>query len=484
MEVSVLKGAARPGFAEVFLLFEGEKAGGVHFSKEDFAGKAGDACIIRREKVSVLIGLGKRAEFDDEKIRQAAGALACASKKTSAKSFVVHMPAFEKTDDFAACRNFAEGAVLASYDFSKYKEKKDEDKAPLEGKEIFLKPAKSLQRAEDGTALGRTMAQAANYARDLNNEPGNIANPEFMARKAIELSKKHGLSCKVINVAELSKMGLHGIAYVGGGSKTPGRMVVLEYAPAAKAHSKDPFVFIGKGLTFDSGGISIKPYRDMEKMKWDKSGACAILGIMKAASELKANGRVVGIIALAENMPSGTAYRPGDIIRTGGKSIEVLNTDAEGRLVLSDALAYARDKYPDARAVIDLATLTGACVVALGSVASGLMATDDRLAAAIEQASAKTGEKVWRLPLFSEYEQMITGKQADIRNTAEPSGEASTITAAFFLKSFTGKWPWAHLDIAGTAYQTTLNVRNYYSWGPTGAGVRLCVQYLLDAAKK
>ncbi len=328
------------------------------------------------------------------------------------------------------------------------------------------------------------MAQAANYARDINNEPGNVANPEFMAQKAIELSKKSGFSCKVINVAELAKMGLHGIEYVGGGSKTPGRLVVMEYAPAPKASAKDPFVFVGKGITFDSGGISIKPSREMEKMKWDKSGACAILGIMKAVSELKPNARVVGIIGLAENMPSGTACRPGDIIRSGGKSIEIFNTDAEGRLVLADALSYARDKYPDAKSVIDLATLTGACVIALGSVASGLLATDDKLAAEIEKASFKTGERVWRLPMFPEFEQMIAGKQADIKNTAEPGGEGSTITPAFFLKNFIGKWPWAHLDIAGTAYQTTLAVRNYYAWGPTGVGVRLCTQYLLDHSGK
>ena len=481
MEINIYKDGIKAE-AEAILVFEGEKAEGIQFSKEDFAGKAGEAAILRKDKATILIGLGKKAEFEDEKIRQAAAALVCASKKTSAKTFLVKLPAFEKADDFVVSRNFAEGALLASYEFTKYKEKK-EDTPTSEGKTAFLKPSKSPQKAEDGLGLGKAMAQAANYARDINNEPGNVANPEYMAHKAIELSKKHGLSCKVINVAELSKMGLHGIEYVGQGSRTPGRLVVIEYAPAAKAHAKDPFVFIGKGITFDSGGISIKPAKDMEKMKWDKSGACAVLGIMKAASELKVNGRVVGIIALAENMPSGTSTRPGDIIRSGGKSIEILNTDAEGRLILSDALSYARDKYPDAKSVIDLATLTGACVIALGSVASGLMATDDKLASDIEKASYKTGERVWRLPLFPEFEQMIAGKQADIRNIAEPGGEASTITAAFFLKNFIGKWPWAHLDIAGTAYQTTLTVRNYYAWGPTGAGVRLCVQYLLDSAK-
>jgi len=478
MEIGIYKEGAKAE-AEAVLLFEGDRAEGVQFSKEDFAGKAGEAAILRKDRVAILVGLGKRAEFEDERIRQAAATLVAASKKTSAKAFVVRFPAFDKADDFVVARNFAEGAYLASYEFTKYKEKKD-DTPSSEGKTALLKFSKPAQKAEDGLRLGKAMAQAANYARDLNNEPGNVASPEFMARKAIELSKKAGFSCKVIGVAELSKMGLHGIEYVGGGSRTPGRMVVMEYAPSAKAHAKDPFVFVGKGITFDSGGISIKPSRDMDKMKWDKSGACAVLGILKAASELKVNAKVVGIIALAENMPSSTSTRPGDIIRSGGKSIEILNTDAEGRILLSDALAYARDYYPGAKSVVDLATLTGACVIALGSVASGLMATDDRLAAELEKASLKTGERVWRLPLFPEFEQMIAGKHADIKNIAEPGGEGSTITAAFFLKNFTGKWPWAHLDIAGTAYQTTLAVRNYYAWGPTGAGVRLCTQYLLD----
>ncbi|MFA6330026.1 MAG: leucyl aminopeptidase [Candidatus Micrarchaeia archaeon] len=482
MEISIYKDGSKAE-AEATLAFEGEKVDGIQFSKEDFTGKAGESAILRKDKVAILIGLGKRAEFEDEKIRQAAATLVAASKKTSARNFIVKFPAFEKADDSVVARNFAEGALLASYDFSKFKEKKD-DTPSSEGKTAFLKFSKPSQRAEDGLKLGKIMASASNYARDLNNEPGNVANPEFMAQKAIELSKKAGFSCKVINVAELSKMGLHGIGCVGGGSKTPGRLVVMEYAPAAKSSAKDPFVFVGKGITFDSGGISIKPSRGMELMKWDKSGACAVLGILKAASELKVNARVVGIIALAENMPSGTSARPGDIIRSGGKSIEVFNTDAEGRLVLSDALSYAREKYPGAKSVIDLATLTGACVIALGSVASGLMATDDKLAADIEKASFKTGERVWRLPMFPEFEQMIAGKQADIRNIAEPGGEGSTITAAFFLKNFIGKWPWAHLDIAGTAYQTTLAVRNYYAWGPTGAGVRLCTQYLLDNTGK
>lgn len=484
MEISVLKQTAKPGAASVHLLFEGEKAGGVEFSKEDFSAKPGEACIIRDNGVTILVGLGKRADFEDERIRQAAGAFVHASKKTSAKVFVVQLPAFEKFDDFVASRNFAEGAILAAYEFTKYKEKKADDKSSLEGKGIFLKPAKSAQRAEGGLRIGNVMAQAANYARDLNNEPGNVANPEYMAHKAIELAKKHGLSCKVVNTTELAKMGLHGIEYVGAGSTVPGRMVVLEYAPAAKAHAKDPFVFIGKGITFDSGGISIKQIRGLELMKWDKAGACTILGVMKAAAELKPNARVVGILALAESMPSGTAFRPGDIIKTGGVSIEVITTHAEGRLVVADALCYARERFPDARSVVNVASISGSCVVSLGSVASGLLTPDDGLAKDLEQASYKTCERVWRLPMFPEYAGNVEGRQADLRNTSEPSGEAGTITAAFFLKRFAGKWPWAYIDIAGTGWQTTQAVRNYYCWGPTGAGVRLCMQYLLDKSGK
>jgi len=484
MEISVLKQHPKSGAASVHLLFEGEKAEGVQFSKEDFSAKPGETCVIRNNGVSILVGLGKKAEFYDEKIRQAAAALVHASKKTAAKTFVVQLPVFEHFDDFVASRNFAEGSILAAYEFTKYKEKTSDDKVPLEGKEIFLKPAKSVARAEEGVRIGKVMAQAANYARDLNNEPGNVANPEYMAHKAIELAKKHGLSCKVINTTELAKMGLHGIEYVAAGSNVPGRMVVLEYAPAAKVHSKDPFVFIGKGITFDSGGISIKQIHGLELMKWDKAGACAVLGVMKAAAELKPNARVVGILALAESMPSGTAFRPGDILKTGGKSIEIITTHAEGRLVVADALSYTKEKFPDARSVVTIASISGACVVALGSVASGLLTPDDGLAKDLEQASYKSGERVWRLPMFPEYSGNVEGKQADLRNTSDPSGEAGTITAAFFLKRFAGKWPWAYVDIAGTGWQTTQAVRNYYCWGPTGAGVRLCTQYLLDKAGK
>ena len=481
MEISIFSQKAKAD-AEALLLFEGDKAPGVAFSKEDFSAKAGEASVIRKDKVTILVGLGKRSDFEDEKIRQAAACLVHASKKTSAKSFAVSFPAFDSADDFTAARNFAEGAILASYEFSKYKSKKSDD--VLSSKSFFLKLAKSPSRAKDGLEIGKVMAQAANYARDLNNEPGNVANPEFMAHKAIELAKRHGLSCKVVNVAELSKMGLHGIEYVAAGSSVPGRLVVLEYAPAAKAHSKDPFVFIGKGITFDSGGISIKQIRGLEMMKWDKAGACAVLGLMKAAAELKPNARVIGMLALAESMPSSTAFRPGDILTIGGTSIEVITTHAEGRLVVADALCYAKEKFPQARSVVNVASISGSCVVALGSVASGLLTPDDGLAKDLEQASKKSGERVWRLPMFPEYAGNVEGKQADLRNTSEPSGEAGTITAAFFLKRFAGNWPWAYVDIAGTGWQTTQAVRNYYCWGPTGAGVRLCTQYLLDKAGK
>jgi len=481
MEIGIFNEKSKAD-AEAFLLFEGDKAAGVEFSKEDFSAKAGEAVVIRKGKVTILVGFGKRSEFEDEKIRQAAASLVYASKKTSAKAFAVSFPAFDNADDFVAARNFTEGAILASYDFSKYKSKKADD--ALSAKSFFLKLSKSTARAKDGMAIGKVMAQAANYARDLNNEPGNVANPEYMAHKAIELAKKHGLSCKVINTTELAKMGLHGIEYVAAGSDVPGRLVVLEYAPDAKAHSKDPFVFIGKGITFDSGGISIKQTRGLEMMKWDKAGACAVLGLMKATAELKPNARVIGLLALAESMPSSTAFRPGDILNIGGASIEVITTHAEGRLVVADALCYAKEKFPDARSVVTVASISGACVVALGSVASGLLTPNDGLAKDLEQASYKSGERVWRLPMFPEFAGNVEGKQTDLRNSSEPSGEAGTITAAFFLKRFAGKWPWAYVDIAGTGWQTTQAVRNYYCWGPTGAGVRLCTQYLLDKSGK
>ena len=452
---------------KIFLLFQGEKPGPgaqADFSRDDFSAKAGECAILRRGQVSILAGLGKRAEFEPERVRQAGGAAATACKKTSAKSFEVLMPAFKSLSKEDAARLFSEGALLCDYDFDKYKTKKDEEDIAKEKRADFFISGQDKKGGgiEEGIRLGIALAGAANYARDINNEPPNVANAEFIAGKAKELARSHGLKIAVIGTAELGKAGLHGIAAVSSASKTPGRLVVLEYRgkPDRRA-GKAPIVFVGKGITFDSGGISIKPGKDMDRMRWDKSGACAVLGILKAAAELKIKAKVVGVLALAENMPAGFGYRPGDIIKSGGRAIEILNTDAEGRIVLSDALSYVREKIRKPRAVIDFATLTGACVVALGSHASGIMGNDQKLIGELARAAEKSGEKVWQLPLWKEYAEMIKGKHGDIKNVGEPGGEAGTITAACFLKEFVGDWPWAHVDIAGTAYQAGYSAKPY-----------------------
>lgn len=459
----------------IYLLFDGEKppAECGKVAAEEFAAKAGEITVLRREGVAILCGMGKKDEFELETVRVCAGAITNAAKHTAAASFSVKLPALPSITEADAIRAFVEGALLSDYEFDKYKTKKDDEDAAKKEPAIHFVAAK--EPAADAIRLGTILAESTNYTRNINNEPPNVANAEFIAAKAEELAAECGLKCKVYSIAELAKMGLHGIAAVSSGSKTPGRLVVLEYGTVG-----EPVVFVGKGITFDSGGISIKPSRDMDKMRWDKSGACAVLGIMRAASKLKVKGKVVGVMPLAENMPAGFGYRPGDIFKTGGKAIEIINTDAEGRIILSDALAFVRENYKQAKAVVDMATLTGACVVALGSYAAGLMTTDAKLGSSIESASRKSGEKVWQLPLWREYEASIKSKQADIKNSSE-NGEAGTITAALFLKNFVGKWPWAHLDIAGTAYQTG-STKAYMGWGCTGAGVRICAQYLLDEA--
>ena len=467
-------GDVTSGHVEFF--FQGQAPGGADsVSKEEFEGKAGEVTVLRHsKKATILAGLGKKEEFEPEKLRFASGMAASAARRTSARAFLIKLPSCPFLTDAETSRIFCEGAGISLYDFSKFKTEK-EDPATEKALSFFLE-ATNENEITAGIRTGTIMAESANFARDIANEPPNIADPEFVAKKAADFAKKNGIKCKVLQASELAKTGLHGIETVSSGSKSPGRLVVLEYGKG------DTYCFVGKGITFDSGGISIKPAKDMDRMRWDKCGACAVFGIMKAAKELGIKAHVVGIMALAENMPAGFSYRPGDIFKTGGKSIEVLNTDAEGRIVLSDALSYVRDHYKP-KAVIDMATLTGACVVALGSVAAGLMSNQDRLAKALESAGYKTGEKVWRLPLFAEYEQMIKSKFADIKNVGEPS-EAGAITAAYFLKQFIGEWPWAHLDIAGTAYFTGPFPKPYYSWGATGAGVRICAQYLLDNAGK
>mgnify|MGYP003337765954 CR=1 FL=1 len=322
------------------------------------------------------------------------------------------------------------------------------------------------------------IAESSNYARSIGDLPGNIVYPAVLADYAKKLAREVGLKCTVLDKRALERGKFGGLLAVGGGSARDPRLIVLEYRGTAA--SKKPVALVGKAITFDSGGISIKPSDKMDEMKFDKCGGCATLGLMRAVALLKLPLNVTGIIAAAENMPSSTSYRPGDIVTSyRGKdkravTIEVLNTDAEGRIVLGDALVYARQL--GASAIIDFATLTGACIIALGEYAAGLMGNDEKLQEKLRAAADRTGERVWSLPLWQDYKDKIKSDVADIKNTGGRYGGA--ITAAAFLAKYVGDTPWAHLDIAGTAWAT--DNRPYLAKGATGFGVRLVMDVLCN----
>ena len=369
-----------------------------------------------------------------------------------------------------ATKLLTEGAILADYKFVKLKSKPEEK--PIDT--LTMVSSSDLSRQIDA---GRILAESQNYMRELNEQPANIMTPRRVAEEAVKLGKKYrSLSVKVYDERDIRKMKMNALLSVSRGSAEPPRFVVLEYKGAKK-----PFYgLMGKGITFDSGGISLKPSKNMHEMKYDKSGAMSVLGAMRAVAELKLPMRVMGVIALTENMPSGSAQKPGDIWKAlNGKTIEVLNTDAEGRLVMADSLAYLAEKKPDG--VIDVATLTGAVIVALGKHAIGLFSNDDKLATTIEKAGDNTHERVWRLPLWKEYSEMMKSDVADLKNVSN-TGEAGSITAAVFLKEFVGDVKWAHLDIAG--FMNITNSHPYLDKGASGTGVRLLAETLMLISKK
>jgi leucyl aminopeptidase len=326
-----------------------------------------------------------------------------------------------------------------------------------------------------GVERGAIVADAMNFARDLGNEPGDKMTPRILADRATESAKELGLGIEVLDEQRLKELGMGALLGVARGSEEPARLIVLEYQPATAADD-EVLAFVGKGITFDTGGISIKPREGMEWMKYDMCGGAAVLGAMRAVAKLKPNRRVLGLVAAAENMPSGKAIKPGDVLRSySGKTIEVLNTDAEGRLVLSDALTYAIEK--GATRIVDLATLTGACVIALGHVYAGLMSNDQTWADAVLKAAGDSREKIWQLPLDKAYRELIRSDIADIKNLGGRT--AGTITAGYFLREFVGSTPWVHLDIAGTAWVE--DDRPDIARGATGFGVPTLVELVSPA---
>jgi len=365
----------------------------------------------------------------------------------------------------------AEGVWLGLYRFDRYQKQEKKNRRELRSVTIMIESRRDLADAEAAVFRARALAAGTNFARDLANEPGNVCTPEWLGEQALSL-KHERLKVTVMDKAAIEKAGFHALLAVNQGSAKEPRFIVLEYNGGDKGEA--PVALVGKGLTFDAGGISIKPAAQMDEMKFDMCGAAAVLGIFRAATELNLPVNLLGVIPSTENLLGAAAYKPGDIITSyKGITIEVQNTDAEGRLILCDALAYAAEKKP--AAIIDFATLTGACVIALGSQASGLMGNDDKLIKALKRSGDYTYDRVWQLPLFEEYQQQIKSEIADIRNIG--GREAGTITAACFLSRFVEDVPWAHLDIAGTAWN--MKGTDISAKGATGAGVRLVTDYLI-----
>ena len=441
--------------------------------KENFKGKEGEILKVPTVGLSAdfvyLVGLGKREKANEDTYRRAAANLIKRLRRDKVKEVCVVTP---KRGDlgYELSKAITEGAILGSYTFDKYKSKK-EDGFQVEEVKIY--------RGDDkGIEVGKIFAEAQNYARSLVNEPGNVINPITLAEEAKKLAEEYGLECKIYDEKQIQEMGMLALYSVGKGSATPPRFIHLTYKPKGKP--KEKIVLVGKGLTFDSGGLNIKPGDYMRTMKMDKSGACAVLGIMKAVAQLKPEVEVHGIIGAAENMPDGNAYRPDDVIRAkNGKYIEIDNTDAEGRVTLADALSYASELNPDK--IIDMATLTGACMVALGEYTAGLFTNAPDFAEEIKRIAKRTGERVWELPMDDErLRKKIKNTVADVLNTGGRYGGA--ITAAMFLEEFVGEGiKWVHLDIAGPAWSK--EEYGYYTKGGTGFGVRTCLEYIMQVGK-
>ncbi|HUH06591.1 MAG TPA: leucyl aminopeptidase [Egibacteraceae bacterium] len=418
----------------------------------------------------LVVGLGKAADASLEVLRKAAGTAARGAAKDSSLAIVVPTGLVE-SDGAAHAQAVTEGASLGAYAFTAYRTKSN-DSPSLTGVSLLAGDGLSDDDAERGMALGELVSRATALARDLVNTPPAHKRPPALAERFVEIAADAGLTVKVFDEQELAEGGFGGICGVGQGSSEPPRLVELTYSPdGAERH----IVLVGKGITFDTGGISLKPSSAMSNMKSDMSGAAAVVAAMSVLKDLGVRVKVTGLAALAENMPSGTAIRVSDVLtHRGGKTVEVMNTDAEGRLVLADALAYGAESSPDA--MIDLATLTGAQVVALGSKISAIMGTDAELVGALRSAADEAGERIWELPLATEYADHLKSEVADLKNIGK-GGQAGTIVGGLFLKEFVGDVPWAHLDIAGPAF-TEEGDGHYTAKGGTGAGVRTLLRYL------
>lgn len=448
----------------------------------DFAGKPSQVAVvytrgaIPAQRIA-LVGLGKADEVNLEKIRAAFSRvmqhLRSLSIKEAATSIDMNILPDKKEKVVQAA---VEGALLGLYQYTPYKTVGREDIREMEQLSIIVEEG-NFSLIEAAVKNAQIIAAGVYLTRDLISAPSNEMTPTILAKKAGEIARKKNVSCKVFDKSKMKKLGMNSLLGVASGSSEEPKFIILKYSGGKRREA--PVVLVGKGLTFDTGGICIKPAEKMDEMKTDMSGGAAVMGTIMVAADLQLPLNIVGLIPSTENMPGGSACKPGDILKSySGKTIEVINTDAEGRLILADALAYASEFKP--AAVIDIATLTGACIIALGDDVIGMLGNDDKLKESIRNASGETGELVWELPLFEHYHELIKSDIADYKNTGGRA--AGTITAAAFLSKFVGDFPWVHLDIAGPAWST--KDKPYIPKGAAGVTVRLLTEYLRSRAQK
>lgn len=450
----------------------------------EIKGKSGEITVVHTlgkiPSPRVLVsGLGKADKFDVNTIRNLTGAAMRRARGVGATSAatILHGAGIAGLEPEACAQAIAEGAVLGAYRFRRYKSgSQDDDMKEMATLTIVESDKSKLTAIRRGVERGQIMAQAANHTRDMANEPANALPPAALAERAQTLAAEAGLECEVLDEKQIKKLGMGALLGVGVGSIQPPRFIIIKYR--GKPKSDKTLCLLGKGITFDSGGISIKPAAGMEAMKGDMSGGAAIISAMWAIGKLKPPINVTALIPTAENMPSGSATRPGDVVRAmNGKTIEVINTDAEGRLILADGICYARQQ--GLSPIIDVATLTGAMAVALGPGATGFMATDDALAEALTKAGADAGEKMWRFPLIDEYKEGLKSNVADIKNTGNRNGGA--ISAAKFLHFFAEDTPWVHIDMAGT--DDSDKEKGILVKGSTGIPTRTLINLVVGMAR-
>lgn len=448
----------------------------------DFQGKWGETLLLRpgrglASRRVLVLGLGRKEKFTPDLVRQSVLPVMRVAKKLKLKTVasVIHGAGAGGLDPRTAARFAALGAALSGYEYDRYKSEKA---SRVERFQWVERNRAHAGQVKAGLDEGARLGEAINWGRDLVASPPGDLRPDGLARAAKAMPKGLGsaagrrIRVRVFGRKQIEGLRMGGILAVGKGSEVPPRLIVAEYRGA---RAGAPWTaLVGKGVTFDTGGISLKKWEGMEKMKYDMAGGAGMLAAVRAAAALGIRKNIVAVVPAVENMPSGKAFRPGDVIRMmSGKTVEVLSTDAEGRLILADAIEYARKRYRPA-AMIDAATLTGACVVALGSVSMGMMGNDEKLLARMKEAAASSGEKAWELPLHEEYFEQIKSDIGDLKNIG--GAEAGTITAGYFLKEFAGDTPWVHLDIAGVAWRE--KDRMGYAPGPTGAPVRIVIQFL------